>query len=111
MPRDSSRALSPRAFVLSGAWPDAALADHHGARVAQALARRLAVAMDDRGLSANRLAAAADVNRQTIANVLAGSGWPDLLTVANLEKALDMDLWPGRLPDDEISSSPGLETR
>lgn len=98
MPGDSSRALAPRAFVLSGAWPDAALADHHGARVAQALARRLAATMDRRGISANRLARSSGINRQTIANVLAGSGWPDLLTIASLELALEADLWPGRVP-------------
>jgi transcriptional regulator with XRE-family HTH domain len=63
--------------------------------VAQALARRLAVEMEARGLSANRLAAEAGVNRQTVANVLAGTGWPDLLTIASLEKALDAGLWPG----------------
>ncbi|WP_246430633.1 helix-turn-helix domain-containing protein [Streptomyces rectiverticillatus] len=98
MPGDSSRALAPRTFVLDGQWPDAALAGHHGARVAQALARRLAAAMRERGLSANRLAAASGVNRQTIANVLAGATWPDLLTIASLEAALDAELWPGRRP-------------
>jgi lambda repressor-like predicted transcriptional regulator len=98
VPGDSSRALAPRAFVLAGPWPDAALAEHHGARVAQALARRLAGAMRERGLSANRLAADSGVNRQTIANVLAGATWPDLLTIASLEAALDADLWPGRRP-------------
>ncbi|MFI8927129.1 helix-turn-helix transcriptional regulator [Streptomyces sp. NPDC053474] len=96
MAANFSRAKGPRGFVLSGQWPHADLADHHGARVAQALSRRLADAMHHRGLSANRLAAAADVNRQTIANVLAGTGWPDLLTIASLELALDTDLWPGR---------------
>ncbi|MFJ5122366.1 helix-turn-helix domain-containing protein [Kitasatospora sp. NPDC088548] len=96
MPGDSPRALSPRAFVLTGIWPDAALAEHHGARVAQALARRLAMVMSDRSISANRLARDSGINRQTIANVLAGSGWPDLLTIASLERALETDLWPGR---------------
>lgn len=96
MPGDSSRAAAPRAFVLTGSWPEAALAEHHGARVAQVLARRLAAAMKASGLSANRLADSSGVNRQTIANVLAGSSWPDLLTIANLEIALEADLWPGR---------------
>ncbi|QLE76416.1 helix-turn-helix transcriptional regulator [Streptomyces rectiverticillatus] len=54
--------------------------------------------MRERGLSANRLAAASGVNRQTIANVLAGATWPDLLTIASLEAALDAELWPGRRP-------------
>jgi lambda repressor-like predicted transcriptional regulator len=98
VPGDSSRAHPPRAFVLAGPWPDAALAEHHGARVAQALARRLAAAMGERAVSANRLAADSGINRQTIANVLAGATWPDLLTIASLELALDADLWPGRRP-------------
>ena len=34
----------------------------------------------------------------TIDNVLAGEVWCDLLTIANLEHALDTDLWPGRNP-------------
>lgn len=33
-----------------------------------------------------------------IANVLAGATWPDLLTIASLEAALDADLRPGRRP-------------
>ncbi|MEV6104463.1 helix-turn-helix transcriptional regulator [Streptomyces sp. NPDC051940] len=98
MPGDSSRTLAPRAFARTGVWPNAALAEHHGAAVAQALARRLAEAMAARQLSAKRLALDAGVNRQTIANVLAGSTWPDLLTIASLELALDADLWPGRRP-------------
>jgi lambda repressor-like predicted transcriptional regulator len=93
-----SRARPPNGFVSAGTWPVAEIADHHGARVAQALARRLAAAMYERGLSAQRLAALAGVNRQTIANVLGGSGWPDLLTIANLERALEADLWPGPQP-------------
>ncbi|MEU5417840.1 helix-turn-helix transcriptional regulator [Streptomyces sp. NPDC020667] len=98
MVANSSRAQCPRGFARSGTWPHADLADHHAACVAQALARRLAAAMEQRDLSANRLAVAAGINRQTIANVLAGTGWPDLLTIASLEQALDTDLWPGLRP-------------
>lgn len=97
-PAESSGGHCPACPVLAGPWSDAALAEHHGARVAQALARRLAAAMRERGVSANRLAADSGVNRQTIANVLAGATWPDLLTIAGLEAALDADLWPGRRP-------------
>lgn len=83
-------------MVVRGQWPYARLRDHHGAHVAQELARRLHEAMRARPVSANRLASLSGVNRQTIANVVAGNVWPDLLTIANLEMALDMDLWPGR---------------
>ena len=34
----------------------------------------------------------------TIVQVLDGAVWCDLLTIANLEKALEVDLWPGREP-------------
>lgn len=70
--------------------------DHHGARVAQALAARLQSAIDDHGWSAAELSRRSGVARYTIAKALAGEAWPDLLTIANLEKALDVDLWPGR---------------
>ncbi|MEO5876281.1 MAG: hypothetical protein ABIS86_21750 [Streptosporangiaceae bacterium] len=86
--------MRPREFVLDGDWPRALMADHHGARVAQGLARRVAEEMDRQQISAQRLGVLSGVNRQTIANVLAGSVWPDLLTMANLDRALDLRLWP-----------------
>ncbi|MET9914533.1 helix-turn-helix transcriptional regulator [Streptomyces sp. NPDC006476] len=54
--------------------------------------------MRERGLIANCLAAASGVSRQAIANVLTGATWPNLLTIASLEAALDADLRPGRRP-------------
>ncbi|MER7662073.1 helix-turn-helix transcriptional regulator [Streptomyces sp. NPDC096193] len=70
--------------------------EHHGARVAQAMAARLKVALDDKGWSVAQLSRISGVARYTIAKAIAGDAWPDLLTIANLEKALDCDLWPGR---------------
>ncbi|MEV7393827.1 helix-turn-helix transcriptional regulator [Streptomyces sp. NPDC091215] len=70
--------------------------EHHGARVAQALALRLQTAITEKGWSAAELARRSGVARYTIAKALAGEAWPDLLTIANLEKALEADLWPGR---------------
>jgi ribosome-binding protein aMBF1 (putative translation factor) len=91
--RDDSRARPPRDFVRVGEWPYAILTDHHAAAVAQLVAQRLAEAMAGRGMSANRLARLSGVNRQTVANVLAGAVWPDLMTIANLERHLGC-LWP-----------------
>lgn len=91
---DESRARKPRDYVLEGDWPQASLADHHGAHVAQQLAARLAEAMGRQAVSAKRLGVISGVNRQTIANVLAGAVWPDLITIANLERALQRQLWP-----------------
>ncbi|MEU3905562.1 helix-turn-helix transcriptional regulator [Streptomyces goshikiensis] len=72
------------------------LTDHHGAKVAQALALALAAALERAGWSVAELSRRSDVSRLTIANVLEGRVWPDLLTIASLEKALECDLWPGR---------------
>ncbi|MFD7224527.1 multiprotein-bridging factor 1 family protein [Streptomyces sp. NPDC059892] len=72
------------------------MSDHHGAKVAQALAERLSTEMESTGWSVAELSRRSEVSRLAIANVLAGKVWPDLLTIARLEKALDRDLWPGR---------------
>lgn len=88
--------MSPCGYVQVGPWPRAILTDHHGAKVAQALALALATGLEDRGWSVAELSRRSGVSRLTIANVLAGRVWPDLLTVASLELALERDLWPGR---------------
>lgn len=67
---------------------------HRGALVAQAVARKLGEAMAHQRISANALAQKSGVNRQVITNVLNGSVWPDLLTIADLEGALGVLLWP-----------------
>ncbi|MEU8542980.1 helix-turn-helix transcriptional regulator [Streptomyces sp. NPDC048717] len=73
------------------------LTDHHGAKVAQALALALTEALESNGWSVAELSRRSGISRLTISNVLQGLVWPDLLTVASLEKALDRDLWPGRV--------------
>jgi ribosome-binding protein aMBF1 (putative translation factor) len=90
----SPRHQPPCAYRVDGQWPHARLRPHRGAYVAQEVARRLAQAMGQQGLSASRLAVRSGVNRQTITNVLGGLAWPDLLTVALLEEGLDSALWP-----------------
>ncbi|MFJ8449487.1 helix-turn-helix domain-containing protein [[Kitasatospora] papulosa] len=72
------------------------MTEHHGAKVAQALALALASALETEGMSVAALSRLSGVSRLTISNVLEGRVWPDLLTVASLERALDRDLWPGR---------------
>ncbi|WP_253208829.1 helix-turn-helix domain-containing protein [Streptomyces niphimycinicus] len=103
MPGGNRRAKKPCEYAMDGFWPYAVMDHHLGAQVAQAVARTLAEAMERQNISANALAQASDVNRQVIANVLAGTVWPDLLTVANLEGALGESLWPNHLewPRDE----------
>lgn len=80
--------------MIAGEWPDAALEDHPPARIIQQVSRNLRDVMTGLELSANALAKASEVNRQCIANVLAGRVWPDMLTVASLETTLEVILWP-----------------
>ncbi|MEU5533546.1 helix-turn-helix transcriptional regulator [Streptomyces sp. NPDC020362] len=96
MPQGDARSLPPRAYCVSGAWPEAVMEEHHGARVAQALALRLRAAIDRKGWTVAELSRNSGVARYTISKALNGEAWPDLLTIANLEKALEADLWPGR---------------
>ncbi|MEV5912950.1 helix-turn-helix transcriptional regulator [Streptomyces chartreusis] len=96
MPQGDARRLPPRAYSVSGAWPEAVMEAHHGARVAQALALRLQAAIERKGWSVAELSRTSGVARFTISKALNGEAWPDLLTLANLERALETDLWPGR---------------
>ncbi|MFJ8048005.1 helix-turn-helix domain-containing protein [Streptomyces luteogriseus] len=98
MPQGDKRRLKPFEYVVEGIWPHAVLDDHHGARVAQEVAARLRRLMDARGWSVAEASRRSGVSRMTIAQVLDGAVWCDLLTIANLEKALEADLWPGREP-------------
>jgi lambda repressor-like predicted transcriptional regulator len=101
-----ARARSPRELAADpDAWPDANLAGQHdgedrrdGALIAAAavqdIARHLAAAIADQGWSLRRLSLAAGVNRQAIADLLAGRSWPDVATVARLDHATGQHLWP-----------------
>jgi hypothetical protein len=63
---------------------------------ARRFCQRLATAIGDR--SVREVAREADISHTTVLAVLAGARWPDMITVAKLEHALEVDLWPGR-PD------------
>ncbi|MEZ0095252.1 helix-turn-helix domain-containing protein [Streptacidiphilus sp. EB129] len=58
------------------------------------VSHHLATVLAERGLSLRGAAAASGVNRQAIADLLAGRSWPDVATVARLGGALSADLWP-----------------
>ncbi|MGW1802071.1 helix-turn-helix domain-containing protein [Streptomyces sp. NPDC001984] len=92
-----ARAASPRNYAVDpDKWPDARIVGEPAAAVVQTIARRLAAALGERPeLSLRALAAQSDVGRQTIGDLLAGAGWPDVLTVCRLERALGLALWPG----------------
>ncbi|MFF0144483.1 helix-turn-helix protein [Amycolatopsis sulphurea] len=88
------RTRAPRDHITAGRWPAATLDGDHAAAVAQAVARRLAAAMQEHGWSIAELHRRAGVNRQTITNVLDGRVWTTIAVIADLERALDWELWP-----------------
>lgn len=75
-------------------WPDAVI-PHPQARVIQSIAREVVVQLERQGLSLRRLADLSGVNRQVIANLIAGGSWVDVATVSRLEDALGIGLYPG----------------
>ncbi|MFF5264555.1 helix-turn-helix domain-containing protein [Actinomadura viridis] len=86
----------PNVFLVSGTWPDgefaadAPIGAHYGRHVAQTLKR----VMDDRGLTQRGLAELSGVHHNTVGRVLRGDVYPDLATLARLEQALDINLYP-----------------
>ena len=89
-----ARALPPRELTDNPeTWPQQPSPDL-GAEAVRQVSGRLAAAIADRGLSLRGAAAASGVNRQAIADLLAGRSWPDVATVARLGTALGADLWP-----------------
>ncbi|MGA4841383.1 helix-turn-helix domain-containing protein [Streptomyces sp. G45] len=75
------------------AWPHARLSDPGGA-VVQLIARALEGALAAQKRSLRQVAAGSGVNRQAIADLLAGRCWPDIATVARLENFLAVPLYP-----------------
>lgn len=73
-------------------WPDAPSGDALG-EFGREFVLRLRVAVGSRSLRS--VAVAAEVNPQTLANVLAGLVWPDLATVGRLQLSLGVALVPG----------------
>ncbi|MGW2407203.1 helix-turn-helix domain-containing protein [Streptomyces sp. NPDC001739] len=51
--------------------------------------------MTREGLGLRRVAVMSGVNRQAIANLLAGTSWPDVATLSRLEDGLGVGLYPG----------------
>jgi lambda repressor-like predicted transcriptional regulator len=89
-----SRVRSPRECSDDPeTWPDRAQAEP-GVEAVRQISAALAAALAGRGWSLRQAAAASGVNRQAIANLLAGDSWPDVATVARLGAALDAGLWP-----------------
>ncbi|MEV7930429.1 helix-turn-helix transcriptional regulator [Kitasatospora sp. NPDC088779] len=58
------------------------------------IARGLRWHIDERGWSLWEVSALTGVNRQVIANLLAGRSWAGVVTISLLEDGLDAVLWP-----------------
>ena len=72
-------------------WPTVA-SDDAVAEVARQLAVNIREAMG--GRSIREVASVTDVDRATIGAILVGKSWPDIVTLAKLERRLG-PLWPG----------------
>ncbi|MDG9674850.1 helix-turn-helix transcriptional regulator [Micromonospora sp. DH14] len=90
---------APNTYVQNGHWPEATLRpDAPGsAHYAQEFARRLAAEMRGRPISNRELARLAGLSHPTIGSALNGDRYVDLRTLANLEVALGVELYPVRM--------------
>ncbi|WP_200809762.1 helix-turn-helix transcriptional regulator [Demequina sp. NBRC 110054] len=76
---------------LGSNWPEESISDAAGE-----VARLLAIALRDTidGISLRRASNLTGVDHVTIADILRGDSWPDLITIARLEAGLETTLWP-----------------
>lgn len=65
-----------------------------GAVAAQTIVRALTQAMTQQGRTLRTLAAATGINHTTIGRIIRGLTYPDVDTVARLQTALAVHLWP-----------------
>jgi hypothetical protein len=94
-----ARSTAPRDLAGNPqTWPHADLSGHPAAVVVQAIAATLTRELAARKLSRRGLATLSGVNRQSINDLLAGTSWPDVATIALLETALGRRLWPSGPP-------------
>ena len=82
----------PISYVTDGEWPYGTI-ENPVTGYAQEVARRLAKAIGDK--SFRSVAREAGVDHTTIMAAVRGERWPDLITLARLEVALEARLWPG----------------
>ena len=94
VPRRSQAYRSPRDWLQEGEWPEGTFNPEAPTAVAYAveISRRLEERL--RGVSKVDLAREAGLERTTIYDVLSGRTWPDAITLAKLEEALGVRLWP-----------------
>ena len=86
MPRDRPVELAP------APWPDETATDPI-AETARQFVLNLVRAIGEK--SVRSVAAASGLNHVTLQNILLGKVWPDLATIARLERGTGTPLWPG----------------
>ncbi|WP_123356699.1 helix-turn-helix transcriptional regulator [Frigoribacterium sp. PhB160] len=79
------------AALAPSPWPDVHSDDPIG-EVARRFAQNLRQAVGSRSIRS--VAEASGVTHTTLLSVLAGQVWPDLETIAKLERGLGVGLWP-----------------
>lgn len=96
----ASRSYRPPASFLTenGHWPLGPFRDDAVAyvTVTARLVQRLQSVIEERRLSLRAVAVPAGIDPTSLSRLITGKVVPDLATIANLEQALDVDLWPGR---------------
>lgn len=105
VPRRSAAYGLPCEWVVDGEWPDATFRADTPDVVAYAaeLSRRLGQALA--GKSKTDVAARSNLTRPTLYDILQGKSWPDMISIARLETALEVDLWPASPPPLRRSAS------
>ncbi|MEZ0579296.1 hypothetical protein [Nocardioides sp. MH1] len=88
----------PCRWLASGTWPDGEFQQDSPDAVAYAveIARALEAALEGKNKSA--VASHARIERTVLYRILQGTSWPDTLSIAKLELALDTSLWPANAP-------------
>lgn len=99
MPKHRGLDGPPRSYLVSGQWPTGRIDEPVVARYVAAVSQSLQEAIGSRPL--REVARAADLQHTTVRALLAGEVWPDLVTIAKLEQALGVRLWPEGLPSSE----------
>jgi hypothetical protein len=89
MPRNAR--LKPNELVPT--WPDGPAADPIG-EVARVFADNLRRTIGGRSLRS--VAELCGMNHATLIGILDGRAWPDMETIAKLERGLAVSLWPGQ---------------
>ena len=89
-----SRSARLKPNELVPAWPEGPAPDAIG-EVARVFASNLRRAIGGRSIRA--AAEACGINHATLIGILDVRAWPDMETIAKLERGLDAALWPGRV--------------